>query len=504
MSGPVAGGGGNGNFFSNLFGGGKDESITQNIPGYTIVRLPGKLQMLPGDPGVTGNIFTGATGAALTPGAMVGGRHHFQFSADTPQGQQERAAVTQRIRQLQNQSTFGGGTPEVIPSAPQGWSPVAQGYPVGQPPPVMPSASGVSVAAPGVNLQWFDSNATVAQNKKNKANWELAHPGAITAGTQSETDTTATPWYDPKATPAQNKRNRDNWNLAHPDAITPDASASGNPQWFDPNATVAQNKKNKANWELAHPGSVPPNAMSQDAPWFDINASQTKNKAAYQAWLLGHPEQLEGGAQVPGMPTWYRPGMDAKTSELAGLLWSIKQHATPAAGQTQEQADARKNRPLIEKLTADFPGMDFSNIRGLGSPLSAPAAEAAPSASPVASPSKIVDEQKPSLSQTPSSPPPPSQPSPVPSAGAPYNPFITGGAIPPSQVSPAASPATPGPAPPPPPAALKGQSITDTLSGIWHGITGNPGPPTTNMWQQRRPDDLDTDMRYNPLGSEAQ
>jgi hypothetical protein len=148
MSGPAAGGGGSGDPFGNLFGNRNDEKIEQNIPGYTIVKLPGKMQMLPGDPNAPMPGIPGGTGGT---GSMPGGfgRTIFRYAAGTPQGIQEREMERQRRHAMLYQLNQQGQTNYPMPSqvdpntgqsvpAQQGPYPGLTAWPAGlpMPPPV--------------------------------------------------------------------------------------------------------------------------------------------------------------------------------------------------------------------------------------------------------------------------------------------------------------------------------------------------------------------------------
>ena len=134
MSGPAVGGGGSGDLFGgNLFGGGSS-NIQQNVPGYTIVPLPGRMQMLPGSP-----VGYDAQGNPLQAGSVVPGmagapygRHHFMYGPDDPRGAQERAAyqagnarAAALARYGQQYGNMPGGNvpagnaaPDALPNAP--------------------------------------------------------------------------------------------------------------------------------------------------------------------------------------------------------------------------------------------------------------------------------------------------------------------------------------------------------------------------------------------------
>jgi hypothetical protein len=454
MSGPVAGGGGNGNFFGNLFGGGKDESITQNIPGYTIVRLPGKLQMLPGDPntstGVTGNIFTGSTGAA--PGVGLGSRHVYQFRADTPQGQQERQAVNQRIQQLK-MGTLGNvaGATYTLP----GWSPTAQGYPVGQPPPVDQPGTSTAVGT--------------TDQPRNLTERRMAEHAALNGVTwkygMDKSDIDKAIWQKSQGAPV---------------TVQPGTPAILAVPENQPGASdMARDKSER---KLAEHAALKGVAWKYGMSRSDIDlAALTRSVADSKINAAGASQGVGKPGEVPDYLLTKAQQMLKAQFIAAGVGDQYSVGKTPADLGTiideNRQKAARAKR--LEAMGLDPHGNKL-----------APPAAPAPGSSVTAAPPEPAPPVT-SLSQTdPAAAAPPS----APPTGTSYSPLISGGAAGP------ASPATPGPSPP----AAKSQSVLDYLSNAWHGLTGNPGPPTTDMWQQRKPDDLGTDMRYNPLGSEAQ
>jgi hypothetical protein len=124
MSGPATGGGGSGDPFGNIFGS-RDDKIEQNIPGYTIVKLPGRIQMLPGPPTTAAD---GTVTPGVTPGAGGGyttlaGKHRYAAQWDTPAGVQERLnrtnqAAAYKAQIVQNnmiaQGLLPANTPPII------------------------------------------------------------------------------------------------------------------------------------------------------------------------------------------------------------------------------------------------------------------------------------------------------------------------------------------------------------------------------------------------------
>ena len=132
MSGPATGGGGSGDIFGNIFGS-RDDKIEQNIPGYTIVKLPGRMQMLPAAPSAgsgSGDGVSGMPGAGGYGG--YGGRTRFMHQAGTQEGDRERALEYQRRRSSMYELTHLGRPGYPMPSGYPGPGNVSAPYTPGE------------------------------------------------------------------------------------------------------------------------------------------------------------------------------------------------------------------------------------------------------------------------------------------------------------------------------------------------------------------------------------